>query len=231
MRIIRSMRGAVAGMAIALGLIAALPASAFASATPAGPRPASHSSCPSGTWQVVNSPGTYDSSPSPSHSNGVAVSNGSCLGFDCYYYGAPAGPYGDPLWYEVGFDFWINDHYLNTPGTAANPQPQGEHCWPGSGSSAGGASVGYGPIFTAENSPGRWGNSPTFARDVSGTGISTGDAIGLNCYYYGNATGPYGNTLWYLAEDITNNTYGWINDHYLSTPGTAANPQPQTSRC
>lgn len=222
-------------IAIALGLLAVVPAAA-ASSSPMSTKLLSVRStlataCSHGTWQVENSPGSYDSSPNPSHSNGVAVANGRCLSLDCYYYGAPAGPYGDPLWYEVGFDYWINDHYLNTPGTAANPQPQGSHCWPGSGSSAGGEGVGYGPTFKAENSPAHWGNSPTLARDVSGTGIGNGNAIGLDCYYYGNAAGPYGNTLWYLAEDISNNTYGWINDHYLNTPGTATSPQPQTGHC
>jgi hypothetical protein len=66
---------------------------------------------------------------------------------------------------------------------------------------------------------------------MSSIGVNNNDTIGLACYYFGHATGPYGNTLWYLAEDISNNTYGWINDHYLNTPGTAANPDPQTPIC
>jgi len=43
--------------------------------------------------------------------------------------------------------------------------------------------------------------------------------------------GPYGNTLWYYAADVDNNTHGWINDYYLTTPGTATAPQPQTGHC
>jgi hypothetical protein len=112
----------------------------------------------------------------------------SAVTLNCYYWGTPAGPYGNTLWYEAEtdtqfpIDGLINDHYLNTPDTAANSQPQTAHCPFGAGT-------------------------------------------GMGLAY------PYGNILWYLGEDITNDTYGWINDHYLSTPGTAANPQPQTGSC
>jgi hypothetical protein len=242
MRTVRCLRGTVAGFAIAIGLAVTLPAGAASAApVPAGRLPARtvlagrqgqvRPLYDYGPWTVENSPGTYDSSPSPSHSNGVGVSNGTRLTLECYFWGAPAGPYSDPLWYEVGYGDWINDHYLNTPGTAANPQPQTPECWPGAGPPPTGSSVGWSVTFGAENSPGTWATSPSAARGVSGIGIGNGDTIGLNCYLFGNPDGPYGNTLWYVAEDLSNNTYGWINDHYLSTPGTAANPEPQTGRC
>ncbi|GAB3189032.1 hypothetical protein GCM10027259_59120 [Micromonospora palomenae] len=47
----------------------------------------------------------------------------------------------------------------------------------------------------------------------------------------GAPAGPYNNTLWYHAYDWQRGTHGWINDHNLNTPGTAANPQPQTEKC
>jgi len=37
--------------------------------------------------------------------------------------------------------------------------------------------------------------------------------------------------LWYLAEDMNNQTFGWVNDHNLCTPDTAANPVPETWSC
>lgn len=186
-----------------------------------------------GPWTVENSPGHWFSSPNPNHHTSSALPNGTAVTLICYYWGAPAGPYGDTLWYQAQTDAQfpieglINDHYLNTPGTAANPQPQAPHCQYG----AGGGMLAYSKKFTAENSPGTFGNSPTAARDMSGITVHNGNTIGLTCYWYGNPAGPYGNTLWYLADDLTTGTYGWINDHYLNTPGTAASPQPQTMSC
>lgn len=236
MRKTNRIRAVVAGIATVFGLVLVVPASP-ASAEPAtgrapviGSMALTRVARPAynyGPWTVVNSPGTYDSSPNRNYSSADPAANGAQVALNCYLYGAPAGPYGDPLWYQVGWDDWINDHYLNTPGTATNPQPQTPPCI----TAGSGSGIAYSPTFTAENSPGVWGNSPTAARDNSTIAISNNDTIGLGCYYFGNATGPYGNTLWYFADDLTNNTYGWINDHYLNTPGTAANPQPQTSRC
>jgi hypothetical protein len=179
-------------------------------------------------WTVVNSPGKLDTSPNPSFQSSYSISNGTQLVLGCYLYGAPAGPYGNTLWYQLQFNLWINDHYLNTPGTAANPEPQTQHC---QGAGTGGSDEGFTPRVTAINSPGYWSNSLTTARDVSGIRISSGDAIFLGCYYYGAKTGPYGNYLWYFAYDNTNHTYGYINDHYLNTTDTANNPDPLTTRC
>lgn len=55
--------------------------------------------------------------------------------------------------------------------------------------------------------------------------------MSLYCYAYGGPAGPYGNVLWYYAEDLNTQTFGWVNDHYLSTPDTAANPVPESWSC
>jgi hypothetical protein len=230
MKPIRHMRRAASAIAIAAvaALLAITGSAAEASARPltthaATARPLYNY----GPWTVVNSPGTYDSSPNRSHSNGASVPARVTL--RCYHFGAPAGPYGNTLWYQVGpgYGNWINDHYLDTPGTAAHPQPQTPRCPLASGT---GIPI-FGPLFSAENSPANMGNSPSSSWDVSNLGVSNNDDISLSCYLFGAPTGPYGNSLWYWAWDLNNNHDGWINDHYLNTPGTAANPQPQTPHC
>jgi hypothetical protein len=86
----------------------------------------------------------------------------------------------------------------------------------------------YGP-WTVENSPGNWENFPdTYS---AGAGLGNTTSVYLECYFYGQAEGPYGNTLWYLAMTENGAQSGWINDHYLSTPGTAAAPEPQVPHC
>jgi len=206
---------------------AALASGTHAQATTAHPAiPASHVH-PDKSWGVINNPGTYDSSPNRSYSNGHSVSSPVTL--RCYYFGAPAGPYGNTLWYQVGSGYsnWINDHYLDTPGTAADPEPQAPHC----GHKAGSGDPIFTRAWTAENSPPGMGNSPTYAWEDSSYAVHNGDQISLSCYLFGNATGPYGNTLWYWAWDQQTDSDGWINDHYLNTPGTAANPVLETDHC
>ena len=216
---------------------AAFAVAAFAAASAAPAQAAAahtavvHPAYNSGPWSVENSPGAFMSTPAMGYPTNTALTNGQPIILQCYFWGAPAGPYGNTLWYAAQTDEqyprngYINDHYLNTPGTAANPQPQVGHC-----NGAGYGPLAYSKIFNAVNSPGAWANSPS-AADMTGIGVGNGDSIGLLCYYFGAATGPYGNTLWYLAYDRNNNTYGFINDHYLTTPGTAASPQPQTYGC
>lgn len=176
------------------------------------------------TWTVENSPGTWYASPTTADSSGVGLANGAAVSLLCYFYGAPAGPYGNTVWYYAHIGStggFINDHFLNTPGTAANPQLQAPHCnWV----------VAAQAEFTVENSPGTFSASPSSA-DNSGVGVGNGQAVYLDCYFYGAAAGPYGNTLWYLAQTPGSNGYYFINDHYLNTPGTAANPQLMTTHC
>lgn len=70
-----------------------------------------------------------------------------------------------------------------------------------------------------------------------GHGIYTGDQLILLCWKWGGP-GPTGNHLWYQASNSSRNVDpsgslegGWVNDHYLSTPGTAINPEPQGPEC
>lgn len=163
---------------------------------------------------------------------------GQRMALICYEFGGPAGPYGNTLWYwawdqSLGLvGGWVNDHYLNTPGTAAHPEPQtSSTCKQTSGSGEGQGDY-SGRIFSAVNASGgiAWRNFPAWNYPAS-RNVGQGDLINLGCYMYGGAAGPYGNTLWYSAFDEKTDTYGWINDHYLSTPGTAASPQPQTWAC
>jgi len=221
---------AAVSMIVCVAGVAALASGAHAQATtahPAIPGPALRVH-PDRSWGVVNDPGTFDSSPNRSYSNGQSVPSQVTL--TCYYFGAPAGPYGNTLWYQVGsnnYSNWINDHYLDTPGTAADPEPQAPHC---PLKAEKGALINV-PEFLAENSPPGMGNSPTYAWEDSSYAVHNGDEVALSCYVFGNATGPYGNTLWYWASDEVTDSMGWINDHYLNTPGTAANPQPQMPHC
>lgn len=187
----------------------------------------------SGPWSVVNSPGVWANSPTFTADTGGGLGNGTQVWLKCYYRGAAEGPYGNTVWYlatdgnTVGL---INDHFLNTPGTAANPQFQTSHC------NFGGYGTEYSTntIFHVVGSPGVWDQSPTQA-DASGISIANGDTLELVCYYRGTPVGSYNNTLWYLAQDTTAHngqvSFGWINDHYLDTPDTAANPIFETMHC
>jgi hypothetical protein len=81
-----------------------------------------------------------------------------------------------------------------------------------------------------------WRSSPNMNTPVqrSGYGVYTGDNVALDCYAFGGPGGPYGDRLWYWGEAYSGargSGQGWINDHYLTTPGTAAAPQPQGPRC
>ncbi|MEU3624861.1 hypothetical protein BS329_18095 [Amycolatopsis coloradensis] len=78
-----------------------------------------------------------------------------------------------------------------------------------------------------------WRNSPHWndTDRIPGCGFYQGDYIHLICYDYGDAVGPHGNRLWYRAQDEKNNSIGFINDHYLNTPGTAQNPTLNAPDC
>lgn len=222
-------------VAAALLTVATLGASAAAaSATTAtgAAHPTTVKPDDSGVWTVENGPVAYYNSPSTRVTvSGGQFSNGEQVDLMCYEFGGPAGPYGNTLWYETftsdaAFVF-INDHYLSTPGTAANPDPQGTPCrTAGSGDVSPG-----GPYYTAVGSA-VWSNEPNASSQYkAGFGFNNGDTMSLYCYAYGGPAGPYNNVLWYYAEDTNTQTYGWVNDHYLSTPDTAANPVPESWSC
>jgi hypothetical protein len=95
-------------------------------------------------------------------------------------------------------------------------------------------------IYTVENTGGgvywRWDPHTADYQAISGYGPYDGYEVAIDCWAYGDPVGPYGNRLWYYAEQWSPTNYvgdgsGWINDHYLNTPGTAANPQPIGPEC
>jgi hypothetical protein len=232
LRLITGIATSTITVAIA-GLVGAAPSFA----TPAGPARAADSY----GWRVVNAPSTVALRNSPSWNDVGTLggfSDGQVMNLQCYEFGGPVGPYNNTLWYYAadealgGYTYgWVSDHYLNTPGTAAHPRPQTGPCHPTSGS--GFVDYNYtGEIFSVVNAPNtvNWRNFPNWNYPVD-MGFGNGDPMDLGCYMFGGPAGPYGNTLWYMAWDGANNTYGWINDHYLTTPGTAAHPQPQTWEC
>jgi hypothetical protein len=189
-------------------------------------------------YSVVGGPVTLYNSPGTSpagEASGEVLDTGEPVYLECFEFGQPQGPYSNPLWYFVTFGGgggggWINDHNLNTPGTGANPQPLGSPCEPTVGP---GDTSGYWPDPTSQFSTSgstTFGNYPT-TYSTSGTSFGSGERVTLYCAAFGAPTGPYNNTLWYWAYDPTHNIHGWINDHNLNTPGTAANPQVQTTHC
>jgi hypothetical protein len=208
-------------------------------ATQADAASGGHAAVAGSRWTAVGAPGAVSFRNSPNWNDVGDVGgfvNGQIVELSCYEFGGPAGPYSNTLWY-IAYDEstnavgWINDHYLNTPGTAAAPQPQAGVCDDTSGYGVGDNNY-SGAVFSAVNAAGTvaWRNFPNWNHS-SNIGFGNGDAIDLGCYTYGGVAGPYDNTLWYHAYDRSRNSYGWINDHNLNTPGTAAAPRPQTWEC
>jgi hypothetical protein len=82
----------------------------------------------------------------------------------------------------------------------------------------------------------RWGPWNSAHQAIAGYGEYDGYQVTLDCWAFGEPSGPYGNRLWYFAEQwypqpAVGDGRGWINDHYLDTPDTAANPQPIGPQC
>ena len=82
----------------------------------------------------------------------------------------------------------------------------------------------------------RWGPWSAAYQAISGYGEYDGYAVTLDCWAFGDPVGPYGNRLWYYAEQwspqpAVGDGRGWINDHYLDTSDTASNPQPIGPEC
>ncbi len=91
--------------------------------------------------------------------------------------------------------------------------------------------LGYsGPIFTVMNTSetlpdGVWfRNSPHTADTdrVTGHGVYMNEQVQLVCYAWGDAVGPYNNTLWYFALNVTRSVNagvensGYLNAHYIN---------------
>jgi hypothetical protein len=109
----------------------------------------------------------------------------------------------------------------------------------GAGTAA--AREGDGGVWTVVDADGGvyWRSAPgqPYYLEQPGHGVYTDDQIRLEDWLIGEP-GPTGNPLWYWAEDLSRNLQptgdhemGYINDHYLNTPGTAASPQPQGQEC
>lgn len=221
-------------VAITIGLVVAAAAQAPARAATEG-RDTQRGAVAGAYFGVLNAPNpvNYRKHPNWSYPDSDTFRNGDVLWLGCYFIGAPAGPNNNPLWYHAnntwdgGLGF-VNDRYLNTPGTATSPQPQAEPCMP----AGEGRIYADSAVYTAVNAPSTvlFGNHPSKMWSA-GHGFINGDTMELTCHFFGAPAGPYNNTLWYMAYDRQRSTHGWINDHNLNTPGTAANPQPQTPAC
>jgi len=160
----------------------------------------------------------------------------------CYAWGDAVGSHHNTLWYNVvnvtrptnngvSNSGYLNAHYIND-GLAANQVDAGV---PQCGSSPPPPPP-SGPIFTVMNtseSPpdGVWfRNSPHSADTdrVTGHGVYMNEQVQLQCYSWGDAVGPYGNTLWYDVTNVTRPTNngvsnsGYLNAHYIND-GLAAN--------
>lgn len=93
------------------------------------------------------------------------------------------------------------------------------------------AQAATGPVFTVMNTSETppdgvyFRNSPHTA-DTSrtyGLGVFMNDRVQLQCYAWGDAVGPYSDTLWYLTNNVTRETYnggkvnqGYLNAHYVN---------------
>jgi hypothetical protein len=219
----------------AMGALATGRPMAVTAATPPGRMMAGAQPAINNNFQVLNAPSpvAFRGSPNWSYPTSVGFVSGNSMGLECYEYGAPAGPYDNRLWYEAidyanGYAGWINDHYLSTPGTAAHPQPQTAECLP----SGYGGQFNSGPTYqVVEAATSQYFDNSPNSGDYNGSSgyYDNGDNVQLYCYEYGAPTGPYGNPLWYIAYDPARGTYGWINDHYLNTPDTAAHPIPEAN--
>lgn len=166
----------------------------------------------------------------PDSADGLPMSyNNDPVCLSSYEYSQPVGPYNNILWYfaydlSTNIGGWINDHYLTTTDTAANPVPVTTPLEPEYGSGTAPSQTQFATVGSTN-----WGNFPTFSYDSSAT-FASGDRVELNCYVRGAAAGPYNNTVWYFAQDASGK-HGWINDHWLNTPGTAAQPVLEAIAC
>jgi hypothetical protein len=122
------------------------------------------------------------------------------------------------------------------------------------------ADAASGPIFTVMNTSetlpdGVWfRNSPHTADTsrITGLGVYKNEQVQLQCYAFGDAVGPYNDSLWYYVNDVSRPTVnvngvdrpnvGFLNAHYINDGknanvvdagvpacGTTPGPPPHTS--
>jgi hypothetical protein len=92
------------------------------------------------------------------------------------------------------------------------------------------ASAASGPIFTVMNTSetlpdGVWFRNSPHTGDtdrVTGLGVYMNERVQLECYAWGDAVGPYHDTLWYYVANVTRPTndgvpnVGFLNAHYIN---------------
>jgi hypothetical protein len=92
------------------------------------------------------------------------------------------------------------------------------------------ASAASKPIFTVMNTSetlpdGVWFRNSPHTGDtnrVTGLGVYMNERVQLECYAWGDAVGPYNDTLWYYVLDVTRPTndgapnMGFLNAHYIN---------------
>ncbi len=107
------------------------------------------------------------------------------------------------------------------------------------------ASGGAHPVFGVQNTSetlpdGVWfRNSPESADTdrVTGHGIYMGEQVQLICYGWGEAVGPYTDSLWYYVVNVTRPTNdgvsnsGWLNAHYIADSKYADEVDPGVEAC
>jgi hypothetical protein len=74
---------------------------------------------------------------------------------------------------------------------------------------------------------------------VTGHGVYAGDQVSLACYAWGDAVGPYDDTLWYEVSNITRPTVpsngkantGYLNAHYINDGKAAGQIDAGVPQC
>jgi hypothetical protein len=101
------------------------------------------------------------------------------------------------------------------------------------------------PVFTVmhtdETLPdGVWFRNTPHTNDtdrVTGHGVYKGEQVRVRCYAWGDAVGPYGNTVWYWVTNVTRPTIngqpntGYLNTHYVDDGQTANHPHAGIPTC
>lgn len=119
---------------------------------------------------------------------------------------------------------------VNPQGPTTNPQP---------------APSGAEPIFTVMNTSetppdGVWfRNGPESANTdrVTGHGVYMGEQVQLICYGFGEAVGPYVDSLWYYVVNVSRPTNdgvsnsGWLNAHYINDERVSNEVDPGVNHC
>lgn len=104
-----------------------------------------------------------------------------------------------------------------------------------------------GPVYTVMNTnnpppDGVWfRNSPHTAdtNRITGDGVYMNDSVRLICYAFGDAVGPYNDTLWYDVTNLTRPTVpstgapntGYLNAHYINDGKAAGQVDAGVPQC